>query len=231
MKKNIVLTAGRALARRLGLRETSESGPGVEKDANWYDRIYADAEGYRKPYYQSAYYFLWMVIGERIRRAGLRRVLEIGCGPGQLAAFLFEQGVIDTYAGLDFSPKAIEMAAARVPRGQFEIGDARTTLLHREFEHDVVVCTEVLEHIEDDFAVLGRFAPGKRCILTVPSFAHPSHVRTFSDEAAVGSRYAQFFDDLEVLRFISPNSAPGYTDLFFLVDGRRSRCQGPLRTD
>ncbi len=192
-----------------------------EETAGWYDKLYAGSESYRQPYYRSVYYFLWAVIADRLRTASIRRVLEIGCGPGQLAAMLLEHGV-EEYVGLDFSPTAIAMARENAPGGRFYVGDARTTQLHSEVEHEVVICTEVLEHIEDDLSALARFTPGKRCIFSVPNFAYPSHVRYFLNAEKVTGRYGPFFHELDVTIFKSPNSVPTETYLFFLADGVRN---------
>src|SRR3954470_5945344 len=98
---------------------------GAERSSRWYDKKFATTPTYQGPYQDSPYYFLWSVIVDRIRRDGLRRVLEIGCGTGQLAAFLLDQG-IDSYVGIDFSAKAVEYARGNAPRGRFDVGDALT---------------------------------------------------------------------------------------------------------
>jgi trans-aconitate methyltransferase len=207
----------RTLGHRLGL-VADYPPPNGECGADWYDRAYRDTEGYHAHYTQSPYYFLWMVIVDRIRRSGLRRVLEIGCGPGQMAALLIDQG-IDQYVGLDFSLEAIAMAQRNVPRGRFVVGDARTSEIHAEIEHDVIICTEVLEHIEDDLQVLARFGVGKRCLCSVPNFPYESHVRHFRDAEDVAARYGGFFDSLDVMTFKSPKSP---LSEYFLLDGVRN---------
>jgi SAM-dependent methyltransferase len=209
------------MRRRLGAARPALTGTDSEKPAAWYDALYLGTPVYHKPYYQSFYYFLWAVIADRLRIAGVCRVLEIGCGSGQLAALLMEQGV-ESYSGLDFSATAVEMARKNAPGGQFFVDDARTTPLHAEVEHEAVICTEVLEHIEDDLLIVSRFTPGKRCLCSVPSFPYPSHVRYFHDAGAVTERYAPFFHELDVATFVSPNSRPGEPYLFFLADGVRN---------
>jgi len=214
------LRAGRLLRRS----QPSEIDNDVERGADWYNGLYDDAKtysSYHRPYYQSYYYFLWSVISDRVRRAGIRRVLEIGCGPGQLACLLLEQGVAE-YVGLDFSSRAIEMAERNVPNGRFIVGDARATNVHAEYDHDLVICTEVLEHIEDDIAVVSRFLPGKRCICSVPSFSFPGHVRYFGDTKEVITRYLGLFENLDVTCFKSPNSSVQSAYLFYLFDGVRN---------
>ncbi|MEJ7636570.1 MAG: class I SAM-dependent methyltransferase [Singulisphaera sp.] len=158
---------------------------------------------------------------DRIRRGGIRQILEIGCGPGQLAALLGEQGVTG-YVGLDFSPQAIAMARENVLGARFVVGDARSPRVHDEVEHDSVICTEVLEDLGDDLRVVSGFRPGKRCFCSVPSFTDPSHVRHFRDAAEVVARYGPFFRDLDVASFASPRSDPHARYDFFLFDGVRN---------
>jgi SAM-dependent methyltransferase len=206
------------LSRGLGLTAPAAQPTSREEPAGWYDQLYAGTAEYHKSYEQSFYYFLWSVIVDRIRLAKLRRILEIGCGPGQLAGYLLEQGV-EKYTGLDFSPQAIAMARQSVPAGEFVVGDARSPEIHARTEHDAIICTEVLEHIEDDLVVVSRFLPGKRCFCSVPNFPYDSHVRHFRDSAEVVDRYGRFFTALDVCTFKSPREP---ADRFFLFDGIRN---------
>jgi SAM-dependent methyltransferase len=218
----ILKQAVRRVGNGLGLSRPA-SPLGREENAGWYDTLYGSSADYQCGYAESFYYFLWAVIADRIRRAGFRRVLEIGCGPGQLAAFLLEQGVTE-YTGLDFSPAAIALARKHAPRGTFVVGDARSPEIHASAAHDVVICTEVLEHIEKDLLVVSNFSPGKRCLCSVPNFPYESHVRHFADARAVADRYGWLFRDLDVMTFPSPRSR---TDLFFLLDGVRNDATAP----
>jgi 2-polyprenyl-3-methyl-5-hydroxy-6-metoxy-1,4-benzoquinol methylase len=161
---------------------------------------------------------MWAIIADRVRRAGAPAVLEIGCGPGYLAAFLIDQGVRD-YTGLDFSRSALERARQAVPRGRFIEGDARTATAYQDCRYDILICTEVLEHIEADLDVVSRFPGGIRCLCSVPNFEDDSHVRTFRDADEVLARYGSFFERLDVMTLNSPN---GYGDRFFLFDGIRN---------
>ena len=193
-------------------------GPDYERNSSFYNAIYASSESYRGPYWRSHYYFLWAVIADRIRHAGVHRVLEIGCGPGQLATLLIEQDVQE-YTGLDFSAEATALAAKNVPSGRFITGDARDAAVYREVAHDVIICTEVLEHIHDDLLVILKFPAGTRCICSVPNFACESHVRFFANTSEVAARYGPFFHELDVMVFRSPLYE---SDRFFLLDGVRN---------
>lgn len=185
-----------------------------EQSAAYYDQMYAESSEYQQPYTRSRYYFIWSVIVDRVLRSGGSRVLEIGCGSGQLAEFLLDQG-ISSYTGLDFSQTAINFAKNKdLPRATFVQGDARTTNLPTDLEYDVLICTEVLEHITYDLPVISRWPKGTWCLCTVPSFPYVSHVRNFEDTEQVVARYGEFFDDFHVLTLRRPDRPTGQYYLF-----------------
>jgi ubiquinone/menaquinone biosynthesis C-methylase UbiE len=77
-------------------------------------------------------------------------VLEVGCGPGDLAAQLFNgktKAVIKRYLGLDISDEQIEIARARYPEFTFAVGSAYE-LPAADKSFDLVMACEVLEHLE-----------------------------------------------------------------------------------
>lgn len=203
-------------AKRLLGKPTVAPPEGVA-DAGWYDAVYKASESYANPYWISEYYFLWCVLADRVRTAGARRVLDIGCGPGQFAACLFGLTAIESYAGLDFSAQAVAMAQKVCPRGRYVVGDATTTTIHTETPHDLLTCTEVLEHVPADHAVIDRFTTGTRCLCTVPSFPYISHVRHFTSEAQVTERYGRFFDQFDVWALRRSQE-----QVFYLFDGVRN---------
>lgn len=114
-------------------------------------------------------------LGERLRG---RNVLDIGCGSGRLALFCAANGARVT--ALDFSPKAIEVAQAvsssldrPIENVAFAVG--RFEDLDREF--DIVLMTEVFEHIEtappETLRQLRRLVkPGGIAVLSSPGFVN-----------------------------------------------------------
>jgi trans-aconitate methyltransferase len=105
------------------------------------------------------------------RLAGLefRTVLDVGCGEGYLARVITDRFPAVTVTGVDMSASAVEAARRRVPAGRFEVADLET--LGRWSERfDLVVCSEVLEHLPDPAAGLAllRARASRHVLLTVP---------------------------------------------------------------
>jgi ubiquinone/menaquinone biosynthesis C-methylase UbiE len=75
------------------------------------------------------------------------KVLDIGSGPGLLAAELADEGA--DVLGLDPSESMLAMARRReIPRARFEPGDA-VALPVADASFDAAVSTQVLEYVED----------------------------------------------------------------------------------
>lgn len=97
------------------------------------------------------------------------RVLDAGCGTGSMVERLAD---LCEPVGIDVAPQAVSLAAARgIP------GIVRGSLDSMPFNpatFDTVLVLDVLEHIEDDAAVLlnlyAALRPGGHLILTVPAF-------------------------------------------------------------
>jgi SAM-dependent methyltransferase len=204
--------------RRAVRRATRPAVPvqsGVEQGQSFYDHRYATKAHKRLPYHLSHYYPLWSVIADRVRdRAG---VLEVGCGAGQLATLLRDQG-LTRYVGFDLSPEAIAIARTMIPEGNFLVANAFETDVFATATYDTLLCTEVLEHITDDLDLIRRWPSGVRCICSVPDFPGKAHVRHFDNAAEVIARYGELFGDLRVTTHIRASERPGR---FFLLDGVR----------
>lgn len=185
--------------------------------AAYYDAIYASSKTYAMEAQDTVYAQVWNRIRELIFSAQAKTVLDVGCGPGQFASLLC-QGTEIIYRGLDFSQVAIDKARARgLANAQFVCEDVRGPRALDGDRPDVIVCTEVLEHISDDLALLSRFREGSLCVCSVPSFYSFSHLRYFADSEQVRQRYLHFFESLTVEAF----QLPGTASQIFLFYGRK----------
>lgn len=122
------------------------------------------------PYAQSKYEELLSWISSQAPM----HCLNVGCGSGELSFQLAQRG--HTVVGIDPVPDYIELAKSRTPddvRGRcfFQVSTIEAFVTDQEF--DLVVATDVLEHIEDDRAALAKLVrhvrPGGKVLLTVPA--------------------------------------------------------------
>jgi 2-polyprenyl-3-methyl-5-hydroxy-6-metoxy-1,4-benzoquinol methylase len=74
------------------------------------------------------------------------RVLDVGCGPGSLLAWLASKGFTELH-GVDLSPDDVRFAAAHLGPDVVVLDDARSYLAARPGAHDVIVMKALLEHV------------------------------------------------------------------------------------
>lgn len=148
----------------------------------------------------------WWYLGRRqiladvLRRLDLpsgARIFEVGCGTGGNLDLLAGFGTVDALEVNDFARESAlargkpvrQMFSGRLPEG-LALGDRR---------YDLIALLDVLEHLEDDRAVLQalrpHLAPGGRILLTVPAYmwlwgphdvlAH--HCRRYTRRSLIGA--------------------------------------------
>lgn len=168
---------------------------GTAKPASWYDAEFVRDKNYGVKYTKSRYYQQWKKLLTMVK--GLEgRILELGCGPGQFAAMLEAEGLTN-YVGIDFSPKAVEMATKatkqRIVCKRIEDSD-----LEKDMSYSTVLILETLEHMTQDVETLKRIRTGSNIIFTVPKFDGTSHVRHFKQKEEVRKRYGECFKSLRI---------------------------------
>src|SRR2546428_1298831 len=132
-------------------------------------------------YYELGQSYWWLVgkyriIADAVQRyfpdplpARAPRILDLGCGPGNLLDYLASQG--DTF-GSDFSQDALRFCAGRgfgrLFRADFHLLPLREKCI------DLITCIDVLEHLSDDRKALGELVrilrPGGVLVVSVPAF-------------------------------------------------------------
>lgn len=179
-----------------------------ELSSEFYDMGYQASDAYRAPSEGSTYVRSWQKIVALTKEFEAESVLDIGCGPGQFAEYFLKSLPNCKYTGVDFSVVAIEAARARCPSAQFLHLDV--TKADLPTDHDVIVCTEVLEHIMLDVDLVSSLPPGKLFIGSVPNFDSFGHVRVFENETEVQDRYGPLLRNMMVERVVMNEKA----DLF-----------------
>jgi SAM-dependent methyltransferase len=120
---------------------------------------------------------------------GARRLLEAGCGTGFVLSGIAAAVPALEITGSEVAAAGLAVAARRVPAARLVQMDARRIPFVEEF--DVACAFDVIEHIEDDGAVLSALrravTPGGGLLLTVPQ--HPFLWSEFDVRARHVRRY------------------------------------------
>ena len=118
-------------------------------------------------------------------------LLEVGCGTGFVLAGIAKAYPAIALSGSEIFVAGLAHAARRVPSAHLMQMDARRIPFQDEF--DVIGAFDVLEHIEEDWAVLRQIyralKPGGILLLTVPQHPklwsiadeHACHVRRYTE--------------------------------------------------
>jgi trans-aconitate methyltransferase len=136
--------------------------------------------------YQAGYSFVWQygrdLLGLLDPRPG-ERILDVGCGTGQLTAEIAAAGAQVT--GIDNSPAMIGQARQNAPALRFEVQDV-CALPYRE-EFDAVFSNAVLHWVrrtDEAAASMARaLKPGGRLVMEMGGRGNVRHVLAASDRA------------------------------------------------
>ena len=185
----------------------------VEKAADYYSDIY------RRGYNTSGYYPLYQAVLQIIRRFPHPRVLELGCGIGDLGRMIIGAGY--PYRGFDFSEEAIGQCRRLCPQGCFRVGNIYDPEAYLPHDYSVVVAMEVLEHV-DDLRVMASIPAGARVIASVPDFDDIAHLRLYRHiQKDIIDYYAPYVQVLEVATAVKHNAVSGIEQKIHFFHGIR----------
>lgn len=145
-----------------------------------------------------------------LRRLSFDSLIDAGCGDGHLLGEIHRRHPGASLVGVDVSRAIIARNRQRLPAIRFHAADLAAPGFEVPGRYDVVVSSEVIEHIEDWRAALDRLAglagPGGELILTTQSG------RRFPSDLAVG--HLRHFELAELRREIEKRG-------FRIVEGYR----------
>jgi SAM-dependent methyltransferase len=137
---------------------------------------------------------------ELLARCRFDSLLDVGCGNAELLRLIDERWPGKKLAGADLSAAVVEQNRQTLPSMEFFTANIDEDGLPVDRTFDVVVCTEVIEHLDDPEAAMRRLAaavtPGGHLVVTCPTgklwpteqhFGHVRHPRD-ADLAMWGRR-------------------------------------------
>tara|TARA_B100002019_G_C21272231_1_gene603026 strand:- start:1315 stop:2346 length:1032 start_codon:yes stop_codon:yes gene_type:complete len=169
-----------------------------EASSNYYDEVYAVSDKYNIHGSESVFTKIWSRVVNLIKEQQSNSILDFGCGPGQFAEYLNTKIPQIQYTGLDFSNEAIQKAKKKNLDNNF----FRVSLPCKDYsiysDYDLIICIEVLEHIENDLEVLESIPSDTPLIITVPNYKSFGHLRIFKSQEEVKFRYESYFDEIKI---------------------------------
>ncbi len=100
----------------------------------------------------------------------IHNILDSGCGEGFILSEFKKRNIGKYLEGLDFSEQALDIGRRTFPDLTLKRGDIYS-LPYKDNSFDLVICTEVLEHLERPDEALKEIkrVTRKYCLLSVPN--------------------------------------------------------------
>jgi trans-aconitate 2-methyltransferase len=119
-------------------------------------------------------------LAARIPSDSPRRIIDLGCGPGNSTAVLADRWPNAQVIGLDNSPEMIAAARRDQPNGHWQLGDIQSWADQNGESFDIVFSNAALQWVDDHTSLfpklLNRVAPGGVLAIQMPgNFDAPAH--------------------------------------------------------
>lgn len=158
----------------------------AQKHADFYKEFWAKAGTNLTPDEELRIRFIVASLEKHLSSYKDARILDLGCGRGWMAPFLSKYGIV---TGVDFTEAAIQEAQQQFGScAEFKVANPNSQVLGLEdkLPFDIVVCSEVIEHVYDASAFLTqihRFLKlGGLCVLTTPNAHRWKQFSTINSE-------------------------------------------------
>lgn len=132
-------------------------------------------------------------LADEIKKLNVNSILDAGCGEGFTLEYLRIRNIGKTYEGIDFLKKAVEIGNKVHPKIKLKKASIYE-LPYKDNNFDLVLSTEVLEHLEDPKKALKEIfrVSKKYVVLSVPNepiFMGSNFLR--------GKNWSRFGNDIE----------------------------------
>ncbi len=110
------------------------------------------------------------VLLEEVKKINPDSILDVGCGEGFTLEKIRKAGIGKKLEGVDFLDRAIELGKKEHPKLTLKQGSI-FDLKYKDNSFDLIICSEVLEHIDDPEKGLQELVrvSKKYCLLSVPN--------------------------------------------------------------
>jgi|SRR3989344_731336 len=127
---------------------------------------------------------------QTIKPIRARKILDVGCGEGFTLVKIKQARIGEIYEGIDNSSAALKLGKKLYPKLNINKGDIYN-LPYNDASFDLVICTEVLEHLEHPEKAVKELArvAKKYIVISVPNepffilsnFLRGKYLRTFGN--------------------------------------------------
>src|SRR3989344_4688967 len=125
---------------------------------------------HRNPIEKLILKFFYYVLFSELKNINPKKILDAGAGEGFTIDKIQKEGIGEEIEGIEYSQDAINLAKEHHPNAKIARGDIHN-LSFPDNTFDLVLCTEVLEHVTDPENALKELVrvSSKYVVLTVPN--------------------------------------------------------------
>ena len=148
-----------------------------------------------------------------LKRLHPKTILDVGCGEGFTLAKIRKANIGKHLEGVDFLDRAIELGKQTHPYLSLKQGNIYK-LPYKDNSFDAVICTEVLEHLEQPEKALKELyrVTRKYCIISVPNepiFRTANFLR--------GKNISRWGNDIEHIQHWSKKGIVSFVEKYFKI--------------
>lgn len=181
----------------------------------YFDSFQTPKYRFRGPLHRRLIRRLMQRIAEQLEGKKPKTILDAGAGEGFFTAYLAQCFPTSQITAVDLSPADLSRLRERLPNVLTIVGDVQALQLENRF--DLLVATEILEHLPDSLAAVRRFAlHAHRVLVTVPW--EPFFML---GNLARGKNISRFGNDPEHINHWSPASLRSFLEQVIVVDAVR----------